>query len=83
MNLADQIADAEAILAALRRQAGSATCAEIGHDWRISGGKNAGCCDDCCCSVPVHCCARCGASDYGDTADADRIRADCAATSGT
>lgn len=45
-------------------------CAREGHDWQSYGGRNAGCCADCCCSVPVHECARCGDCDYGDNAEA-------------
>lgn len=33
----------------------------------------------CCCSVPVYACTRCGASDYGDNAEANERRAACAA----
>ncbi len=41
-----------------------------GHDWKHIGGRNAGCCRDCCCSVPVHECRLCGDCDYGDNAEA-------------
>lgn len=51
---------------------------EGGHDMKHIGGCNAGCHKDCCCSVPVHTCSRCGDSDYGDNAEADQVRADCA-----
>lgn len=52
---------------------------EEGHDWRSLGGCNAGCHKDCSCSVPVNFCRRCGAHDYGDNAEAEQVRADCAA----
>lgn len=76
--LADQIADAEACLARLKRQAASATCADLGHDWQSIGGCNAGCDDDCACSVPVHECTRCGDCDYGKNDEAEQVRRDCA-----
>lgn len=41
---------------------------------------NAGCDDNCQCSVPVNVCARCGDCDYGDNADAIEIRRHCAET---
>jgi hypothetical protein len=78
MTLRAQLAEAEAQAALLRRRIAGATCAEAGHDWHSLGGCNAGCSPDCCCSVPVHECRRCGDSDYGDNADAGSIRADCA-----
>jgi hypothetical protein len=65
--LADEIAAAESRLAALRRQALQANCAEIGHDWKMMGGVNcetAGGCGDC--SVAVNECRRCGGCDYGE-----------------
>jgi hypothetical protein len=52
---------------------------EGGHDWRTLGGCNAGCHADCSCSVPVNFCRRCGDCDYGDNADAEQVRVDCAA----
>lgn len=55
-------------------------CAMLGHQWRFGGGAHCGCPDGAC-SVPVHECA-CGDCDYGDNADADEIRARCAATRG-
>jgi hypothetical protein len=50
---------------------------EKGHDMRHVGGCNAGCCEDCCCSVPVFTCSRCGDSDYGDNEEAKFIRMKC------
>lgn len=48
-----------------------------GHTWVSRGGCNAGCDDDCACSVPVHECAHCGDCDYGQNEEADEIRANC------
>ena len=45
------------------------------------GGRNAGCDDDCRCSVPVHVCQKCGDCDYGDNADADETLSICASLS--
>jgi hypothetical protein len=75
--LADQIADAKADLARLLRQAASATCADLSHDMQSIGGRNAGCDKDCCCSVPVNECTRCGDCDYGDNEEAKQVRRDC------
>lgn len=52
-------------------------CARRGHEWMSYGGRNAGCCDDCVCSVPVHECARCGDCDYGDNVEATRTIMQC------
>lgn len=76
--LLEEIEAAEAHLAHLRRQALGATCAEIGHDWKSIGGRNAGCGPDCCCSVPVHECSRCGDCDYGENKWAEQAIAECA-----
>lgn len=75
--LAEQLEAARAEVARLERIAATATCQEIGHDWQHIGGANCGCPDGAC-SVPVHTCTRCGDSDYGDNADADRWREECA-----
>lgn len=75
----DQLDAARAEVARLERYVATATCREVGCDMRHAGGCNAGCGDDCCCSVPVHVCARCGDSDYGDNAEAIDRRAECAA----
>ena len=80
--IGEEIAETEAKLASLNRQAErlpkARQCAELGHVWRHIGGCNAGCGDDCACSVPVHECARCGDCDYGDNAEAEAERAECA-----
>lgn len=54
-------------------------CSSGKHAMRFAGGRNAGCSRDCQCSVPVNECADCGDCDYGDNADADQIREECAA----
>lgn len=76
MSLRDQIAEAEAKLAQLRRQEAVASCAEVGHRWKSCGGRNAGCGPSCRCSVPVHKCETCGDYDYGYPAEAEII-AEC------
>lgn len=76
--LADQIEEARNRLAQLERQAKHASCRDLGHDWRMIGGKNAGCgCDGCGCSVPVNECVRCGDCDYGDNDEAVRTVKEC------
>ncbi|KAA5603963.1 hypothetical protein F1188_18250 [Roseospira marina] len=75
--LADEIEAAEAHVAALKRCAAAAPCAEVGHDWVPLGGANAGCGPDCCCSIPVHECRRCGDCDYGDNDEAIEIIRAC------
>lgn len=77
MSLADQIADAEAVLAALRAKA-ALSCKDGRHDWKMIGGANAGCGPDCACSVPVHRCESCGDYDYGENDEAERTRGRCA-----
>lgn len=76
-NLAEQIAAAEAHLTQLRQKALSATCAELGHDWKHIGGCNCGCYPDACCSIPVHECTRCHIPDYGDNQEAKDHIIDC------
>ena len=76
-NLLDEIAATEARLAELKRRAVGASCVELGHDWKSTGGKNASCHEECGCSVPVNVCTRCGDCDYGDNADADAVRKEC------
>lgn len=73
MTLLDQITETEARLAQLKRQAASASCAEVGHRWKSVGGANAGCCIDCWCSVQVNECEVCGDCDYGDPARSEII----------
>lgn len=77
MTLAHDLADAEARVATLKRQIAGATCVEAGHDWKHVGGRNAGCGDECACSVPVHVCRKCEDSDYGENDEAAKTRDDC------
>lgn len=46
-------------------------------DMQSVGGCNAGCCDDCACSVPVSKCTRCGDCDYGQTDERQEVIAAC------
>lgn len=52
-------------------------CQRGNHEWQSIGGCNAGCSDDCYCSVPVNECSRCGDCDYGDNEDAEQVRENC------
>lgn len=74
--LADEIAATERKLTELKSRA-ALSCKDNRHDWRFIGGRNAGCCDSCACSVPVHRCASCGDYDYGENAEAKRIVGQC------
>jgi len=82
MGLRDELAEAEARAEHLRRRIAAEGCAVAGHDWRMIGGKNAGCGQDCGCSVPVHECRVCGDCDYGENADADQTIGACASGRG-
>jgi hypothetical protein len=77
MQLADRLEAARAEVERLQRQAAAATCAEIGHCWECLGGANCGC-ESGTCSVPVNECSVCRDCDYGDNADADQVRRQCA-----
>ena len=78
MSLAEELAAAEAHVTALKQKIARATCREIGaHDMQSIGGKNAGCSEDCNCSVPVNECTRCGVCDYGQNAEARQIVTYC------
>ena len=79
-DLRERLETAEAEVAALKRQIAGASCQEVGHDWQFYGGKNAGCCDWCDCSVPVYRCSKCGDFDYGENDEAEQIRRECADT---
>jgi hypothetical protein len=74
--LADEIEEARARLAALEHRALSATCAELGHKMKCTGGANCGC-EDGSCSIPVNTCERCGDCDYGDNDEAREVIARC------
>ena len=75
--LGQELADAEARVAQLKRQIAQGTCGEVGHDWKHVGGCSAACCEHCGCSVPVYTCTKCGDCDYGDNDEADRVRGCC------
>ena len=78
MDLQAELDKAEAEAARIRRAIAAGPCCEHGHDWQSIGGCNAGCDDDCRCSVPVSVCTKCGDCDYGEASKADEIRAECA-----
>lgn len=77
MTLVTELADAEALVEALRRRVAASTCREVGCDMQSYGGMNAGCGEGCNCSVPVNVCTRCGDSDYGDNPEAAQTRTEC------
>ncbi len=77
-NLSDQIEAARAEVARLERIAATATCRELGCDMQSVGGCNAGCDENCSCSVPVNKCTRCGDCDYGDNVEAAETKRQCA-----
>lgn len=78
-DIAARLDDAKAEVARLEREAAAATCVQIGrHEWCSYGGCNAGCHDECNCSVPVNVCAKCGECDYGDNDEAREVRRQCA-----
>jgi hypothetical protein len=77
-DLTSKLAAAQAEVARLQREIAQGPCREYGHTWKSIGGANAGCCDDCHCSVPVHVCEKCGDCDYGENDDAKAIRIECA-----
>lgn len=72
----ERLAELEREVARLRRVIASGSCAE-GHTWVCEGGANAGCGDDCACSVPVNGCSVCGVYDYGENQEAHDIREAC------
>jgi hypothetical protein len=79
-NLAERLDDARAAVERLEREAAQATCRELGrHDMQSIGGRNCGCHEDACCSVPVMVCTRCGECDYGDNDEAREIVRACRA----
>lgn len=80
-DLQQQLDEAEARVDQIKRQMAAASCAEVGHRWKHIGGRNCGC-DDGWCSLPVHECTACGDCDYGENAEAEETRAECASRKG-
>lgn len=78
MDLQEELTAAENRVAQLRREIAAGPCRTYGHDWQFHGGANAGCGDDCNCSVPVNVCSKCADCDYGDNAEAEKTRRECA-----
>ena len=76
-DLLKDLAEAEDYVAVLRREIAAGPCKEYGHDWHLLGGRNAGCADNCNCSVPVYRCRKCGDCDYGDNPEAAEIILTC------
>lgn len=76
-DLIQQLEEAEARADRLRAAIAVAPCREVGHRWKFYGGRNAGCSEDCSCSVPVYRCERCGDCDYGDNEEAREKVAEC------
>lgn len=69
---------ARAEVAQLERQIAGMTCKQRGsHRWKSIGGANCGCPEGNC-SVPVHECEDCKDCDYGENAEANEKRVECA-----
>jgi hypothetical protein len=77
-DLVAQLAELEAKAAAVRRQIAQGPCVQYGHTWKLLGGRNVACSEDCSCSVSVYVCEKCGDCDYGDNAERDEIVMECA-----
>ena len=77
VSLLTQLSEAEARVEQLRREVAAGPCREFGHDWQSSGGRNAGCAPDCCCSVPVNICTKCTDCDYGENDEARAVVRQC------
>lgn len=75
--LTEALESAKAEVLRIEREIAQGPCREYGHTWKSMGGCNAGCGDDCSCSVPVHKCTKCGDCDYGDNADAEQVIEGC------
>lgn len=76
-DLQKKLEEAKAEVARLEAEIRKKPCHKVGHVWKHIGGANAGCCNDCVCSVPVYTCEKCGDSDYGNNSEAEEIRKDC------
>jgi hypothetical protein len=77
MNLRQQLDNALSDVETLKIKIAKATCVEAGHNMVFSGGRNAGCNDDCRCSIPVYECKVCGACDFGENEEAEVIISEC------
>lgn len=82
--LREELAEAEARAAHLKRRIAGEGCIVAGHDWQMIGGKNAACelGSECRCSVPVNVCTVCSDCDYGDNPEAHEIVGRCAMEAG-
>ncbi|RWN60262.1 hypothetical protein [Mesorhizobium sp.] len=76
-DLSERLEAARAEVTRLEREIAQGPCREYGHHWQSYGGANAGCSDECGCSVPVNVCSKCGDCDYGDNEEADQVRKHC------
>ncbi|RWH52193.1 hypothetical protein [Mesorhizobium sp.] len=76
-DLSERLEAARAEVARIEREIAQGPCREYGHQWQSYGGSNAGCNDECGCSVPVNVCSKCGDCDYGDNEEADQVRKNC------
>lgn len=74
----DRLEQAKAEVARVEREIAQGPCRTHGHDFQSIGGCNAGCHEDCSCSIPVNTCTKCGDCDYGQNADAIETRRGCA-----
>jgi hypothetical protein len=77
MELLERLADLEAQAEQVRREIAQGPCKQYGHEWELLGGANAGCGNDCACSVPVYRCTKCSDCDYGANGEADEVREKC------
>lgn len=76
-DLQKQLEEAQNQVARLEQLIKFTPCSEVGHRWVFLGGKNAGCSEDCSCSVPVHECSVCGDCDYGDNEWSEETIMEC------
>ena len=75
-DLLDKLQAARDEVARLELAVAAAPCHEVGHHWRMIGGK-ACCCEGGGCSIPVHECEVCGDFDYGDNQWGEKTRREC------
>jgi len=77
MTLRDELREAEETVNRLKSAISAADCKTAGHTMVFAGGRNAGCCEDCTCGVPVYECSECGLCDFGDNDEANHIISEC------